>query len=171
MKVPINVRESRIAITGGAGFVGSAIAKRLLTEGVREVVILSRKGAPSAALDDWVARGRLKIVACDIRNRDSVRKALAGCDAVFHQAAIRVTQCAREPHLAYEIMVNGTFNVVSACADLGVKKVVAASSAIVYGEAVTLPISESHPVQGTTPYAIAKIQNESVLSFYWKHFG
>jgi len=171
MTAPINVRESRIAITGGAGFVGSAIARRLLREGAREVVVLSRKGMASAALHDWMPSGRLKIVPCDIRNRDSVRKALVGCDAVFHQAAIRVTQCAREPHLAYEIMVNGTFNVVSACADLGVKKVVAASSAIVYGEARSLPISESHPVQGATPYAIAKIQNESVLSFYWKHFG
>ncbi len=171
MNESIKYRDSRIAITGGAGFVGSAIAKRLLTEGVPEVVVLSRSGTVPTSLEDWTASGRLKILACDIRNRDSVRKALAGCDAVFHQAAIRVTQCAREPHLAYEIMVNGTFNVVSACADLGVKKIVAASSAIVYGEALTLPISESHAVQGTTPYAIAKIQNESVLSFYWKHFG
>jgi nucleoside-diphosphate-sugar epimerase len=160
MKESINVRDSRIAITGGTGFVGSAIARRLLSEGVREVVVLSRRGAAPPNLKDCMPSGRLKIVACDIRNRDSVRRALAGCDAVFHQAAIRVTQCAREPHLAYEIMVNGTFNVVSACVDLGVKKVVAASSAIVYGEAATLPISESHPVQGTTPYAIAKIQNE-----------
>src|SRR5258706_3688928 len=152
MKDLINVRESRIAITGGAGFIGSSIARRLLNEGVREVLVLSRKGVAPPALEDWTTSGRLTIIRCDIRNRDRVRKALAGCDAVFHQAGMRVTQCAREPHLAYELMVNGTFNVVSACADLGVKKVVAASSAIVYGEAVTLPISESHPVQGTTPY-------------------
>src|SRR5262245_10735470 len=115
MKEWINVREARIAITGGAGFIGRAIAKRLLTEGVREVIVLSRKGVAPPAFEEWRASGRLKIIRCDIRDRDKVREALAGCDAVFHQAAIRVTQGAREPQLASEIMVNGTFHVVSAC--------------------------------------------------------
>src|SRR5207253_651134 len=111
-----------------------------LMEGVPEVIVLSRRGQLPPWLEDWRPNGRLKAVVCDIRNRDSVLKALTGCDAVFHQAALRVTRCAQEPHLAYEIMVCGTSNVLAACVVLGVKKIVAASSVIVYGEAVKLPI-------------------------------
>ncbi len=162
---------SRIAITGGAGFIGSAIAKRLLMEGIPEVAVLSRRGRLPPSLEDWRGNGRLRAVACDIRNRETVLKALMGCDAVFHQAALRVTQCAREPHQAHEIMAYGTSNVIAACVVLGVKKVIAASSAIVYGEALTLPISELHPLQDTTAYGLAKIQNETLLNSYWKHFG
>src|SRR2546422_291221 len=171
MNESLNLHQSRIAITGGTGFVGSAIAKRLLIGGIREVIVLSRRGQLPLSLESWRSSGRLKVVACDIRNRESVLKALTGCDAVFHQAALRVTQCAREPELACEIMVDGTANVVAACTVLGVKKIVAASSAIVYGEAVTLPISESHPLQDTTLYGIEKIHNEGLLHSYWKHFG
>jgi len=171
MNEALNFRPFRIAITGGTGFIGSAIAQRLLTEGVPEVVVLSRRGQSPPWLADWMRSGRLKSVACDIRDRDSVMKALSGCDAVFHQAAVRVTRCAQEPHQAYEIMLYGTSNVLAACAVLGVKKIVAASSVVVYGEAVKLPIPESHPLHDTTSYGIAKIQNESLLHSYWKQFG
>jgi len=166
-----NSRPSRVAITGGAGFVGSAIAKRLLIEGVPEVILLSRSGRSPHSLEDWKSTGRLKMVTGDIRNRETLLKALIGCDAVFHQAALRVTQCEREPELAYEIMMQGTSNVVAACTVLGVKKVVAASSAIVYGEAIKLPIQETHPLRDTTLYGISKMQNESLLCSYSKHFG
>src|SRR5437870_11174576 len=114
MNESYNFRPSRIAITGGTGFIGSAIAKRLLMEGVPEVIVLSRRGQLPPWLEDWRPNGRLKAVVCDIRNRDSVLKALTGCDAVFHQAALRVTRCAQEPHLAYEIIVCGTSNVLAA---------------------------------------------------------
>ena len=125
MNEALNFRPFRIAITGGTGFIGSAIAQRLLTEGVPEVVVLSRRGQSPPWLADWMRSGRLKSVACDIRDRDSVMKALSGCDAVFHQAAVRVTRCAQEPHQAYEIMLYGTSNVLAACAVLGVKKKIA----------------------------------------------
>jgi UDP-glucose 4-epimerase len=162
---------SRVAITGGSGFVGGAIAKRLLLEGCPEVLLLSRRGVSPLSFESCAGSGRLKIVACDIRDRAAVLRALAGCDALFHQAAIRVTHSVRDPCLAYDIMMHGTCNILSACADHGVKKVVAASSAVIYGDAQVLPISESHPVEGATPYAIAKIQNESLLRFYKKDFG
>jgi len=171
MNESFNFRQSRIAITGGAGFVGSAIAKRLLIEGVPEVILLSRSGKLPPSFEPWRGSGRVWALACDIRNRETLLKALMGCHAVFHQAALRVTQCAREPSLAYEIMIDGTSNVIAACTVLGVKKIVAASSAIVYGEAVTLPISEWHPLDDTTLYGISKIHNESLLRSYWKQFG
>jgi UDP-glucose 4-epimerase len=170
MNPSANCPYSRVAITGGSGFVGGAIAKRLLIEGCPEVLLLSRRGVPPLSLENWTRTDRLQVIACDIRDRNAVGQALAGCDAVFHQAAIRVTHSVRDPSLAYDIMMHGTCNVLSASADHGVKKVIAASSAAIYGEAQALPISESHPVEGTTPYAIAKIQNECLLSFYRRHF-
>src|SRR5258708_34501712 len=110
MNEPFNVRESHVAITGGAGFFGSAIAKRLLVEGIPEVIILSRSGRLPLSLENWRESGRVKAVACDIRNREDVREALTGCHAVFHQAALRVTQCAREQGLAHDMIVIGTDN-------------------------------------------------------------
>jgi UDP-glucose 4-epimerase len=163
----LDLQRSRIAITGGMGFVGGAIAKRLLMEGATEVVLLGRHQRVPTALQEWLSTGRLRTAICDIRKPDEVRRALAGCDAVFHQAALRVTACAREPDLALEIMVAGAANVFSACADLGVKKVVAASSAIAYGEATSLPISEDHPLRDTSVYAVAKVHNEQLLASLW----
>ena len=89
-------------------------------------------------------RGRSGLVEGDIRDRDLVTGLMAGIDLVFHQAAIRITQCAAEPRLALEVLVDGTFNVVEAAADAGVRKVVAASSASVYGLAEEFPTTEQH---------------------------
>jgi len=83
----LNFHPSRIAITGGSGFVGSAIAKRLLMENIPQVVLLSRRGQLPPSLQDWRRDSRLSAVACDIRDRESLLRALMGCDAVFHQAA------------------------------------------------------------------------------------
>lgn len=163
--------QSRIAVTGGMGFIGSAIARRLLKEGVREVVLLGPRDRLPPLLEEWKDSGRLVIMKGDIRNPQEVSRALEGCDAVFHQAALRVTQAACEPRLAHEIMVDGTFNVVSACVDLGVKKIVAASSATLYGEAESLPISETHPLHDTSIYSIFKVQNEMLLRSFWENFG
>jgi len=161
----------RVGVTGGAGFVGGAVVRRLLAEGVPEVVVLSGAGRLPPFRRAWRDRGRLKCIAGDIRNIEHVRSALAGCDAVVHQAALRVTQCAREPRLGFETMVQGTANVVSACVEYGVRKLVAASSAIVYGDALSLPISEIHPLRDTSVYGLAKIHNEDLLNIYWKNHG
>ena len=100
----------------------------------------------------------------DIRDAELVRSVMAGIDVVFHQAAIRITQCASEPRLAIDVLVNGTYEIVEAAADAGVRKIVAASSASVYGLAEKFPTAESHhPYANDTLYGAAKTFNEGLL--------
>ncbi len=170
-KNPEKIKNSRILITGGLGVIGCAIAKRLLKEGVREVIAFDVKNEIPAAFQEIEGRERLRILTGDIRNPEHVRAAIAGCDYVFHQAALRVTFCAKEPRLAHEVMVDGTFNVASACLEHKVKKVIAASSAIVYGEPEYLPLDEKHPLHDTTLYGVFKTANESLFRSFWKNEG
>src|SRR5689334_23459525 len=104
---------------------------------------------------------RLRVVEGDIRDRALVAELMDGVDYLFHQAAIRITQCAEEPRLALEVLVDGTYNVLEAAVDAGVRKVVAASSASVYGMADEFPTTESqHPYHNRTMYGAAKTFNE-----------
>src|SRR5690606_39440975 len=117
-----------------------------------EVVVLDnfvrgRRENLAAALE----RGNVEVVEGDIRDRRLVRELTEGADLVFHQAAIRITQCAEEPRLALEVLVDGTFNVVEAAAAAGVEEVVAASSASVPGVAGHFPTTGDHPPYNPRP--------------------
>lgn len=142
---------------------GSAIAHRLLREGAREVVVFDLARELPGILQDEAFKNRLRVLTGDIRLSEDVNRAIAGADYVFHEAGLRVTQCARDPRLAHEVLVDGTFHVVSACAEYRVKKLVFASSAIVYGEPIRLPLDEDHPVHDTTLYGAFKIANENLM--------
>src|SRR6185503_13701111 len=123
-----------------------------------------------AALD--AGGGRVRIVPGDIRDREALARALDGVDFVFHQAAIRINQCAEEPRLALEVLVEGTFNVLEAAVAAGVTKVVAASSASVYGMADEFPTTERHhPYNNRTLYGSAKAFNEGLLRSFNDMFG
>ena len=117
----------RVLITGGAGTVGSAIADAVVRAGAAEVIVFDQmtRGRPENLR--WaVEHGPVQLVAGDIRDRDAVADVMAGISVVFHQAAIRITQCAEEPRLAHEVLVDGTFNVAEAAVSAGVGKVVLA---------------------------------------------
>jgi len=163
----------RILITGGAGFIGSHIADRLASEGVGEIIVLDnfvrgRRENLAAAR----ARARVTIVEGDIRDRQLVAETMRGVDVVFHQAAIRITHCAEDPRLALEVLVDGTFNVLEAAVDAGVRKVVAASSASVYGAAEDFPTAGSHHHYGNrTIYGAAKSFNEGLLRSFNEMYG
>ena len=119
-----------------------------------------------------MANGPITLVEGDIRDRTSVTEAMDGIDLVFHQAAIRITQCAEEPRLALEVMVDGTFNVLEAAVTAGVQKVVAASSASVYGLADHFPTTERHhPYNNRTIYGAAKCFNEGLLRSFSEMYG
>jgi UDP-glucose 4-epimerase len=154
-----------VLVTGGAGTIGSTIVDQLLAADVAEVRILDnlvrgRRGNLRQVLAD----PRLRLVVGDLRDRDLVHDLSHGCDLVFHQAALRITQCAEEPRLALEVLVDGTFNVVEAAADQRVGKLVAASSASVYGLAEHFPTRENHhPYDNDTFYGAAKTFNEGML--------
>jgi nucleoside-diphosphate-sugar epimerase len=159
------IEDSRALVTGGAGTIGSTIVDQLIEAGAAEVVVLDNfvRGR-QANLRSAVASGRVRVVEGDIRDRDLVRSLMDGIDVLFHQAAIRITQCAEEPRLALQVLVDGTYEVIEAAADLGVRKVVAASSASVYGMATQFPTTEDHhPYANDTFYGAAKTFNEGML--------
>jgi UDP-glucose 4-epimerase len=156
---------ARVLITGGAGLVGSHIADRLIDAGVDEVIILDNfTRGKIENLASALGSGRVRLIDGDIRNREVLASAMPGIDVVYHQAAIRITQCAEDPRLAVDVLVNGTFNVLEAAVAASVGKVVAASSASIYGAAEQFPTPESHhPYGNRTVYGAAKAFNESLL--------
>jgi UDP-glucose 4-epimerase len=114
----------------------------------------------------------LTVIEGDICDRDLLSKIMAGIDLVFHQAAIRITQCAEDPRLAVDVLVEGTFNVLEAAVKAGVKKVVAASSASIYGVAESFPTAERHhPYDNRTVYGAAKSFNEALLRSFHEMYG
>jgi len=156
---------ARVLVTGGAGTIGSTIVDQLLDAGVAHVTVLDNlvRGR-EANLAGAFETGRVQLVKGDIRDREVVGRVTRGMDVVFHQAAIRITQCAEEPRLALEVLVDGTFNVIEAAVANKVGKVVAASSASVYGLAETFPTSERHHHHNNdTFYGAAKSFNEGML--------
>jgi UDP-glucose 4-epimerase len=118
------------------------------------------------------SKGSVNVVEGDIGDRELLAATMSGIDLVFHLAAIRITQCAQEPRLAVDVLVNGTFNVVDAAMKAGVKKIVASSSASVYGLAEQFPTPEAHhPYKNRTLYGAAKVFNEGLLRSFHDMYG
>ncbi len=159
------IKGQRCLVTGGAGTIGSTIVDQLVAADAAEVIVLDnlvrgRRDNLAGAL----AAGNVRLAEGDIRDRGLVTSLMTGIDLVFHQAAIRITQCATEPRLALEVLVDGTYEIVEAAAGAGVRKVVAASSASVYGLAEEFPTPErQHPYDNDTLYGAAKTFNEGLL--------
>ncbi len=162
-----------VLVTGGAGTIGSTIVDQLLVAGASKVVVLDnlvrgRRENLAHALAD----GRVELVVGDLRDRDLVHDVTRGRDVVFHQAAIRITQCAEEPRLALEVLVDGTFTVLEAAVEHKVQKLVAASSASVYGLAEEFPTGERHHHHNNdTLYGAAKSFNEGMVRSFRAMYG
>jgi UDP-glucose 4-epimerase len=161
-------RLGRVLITGGAGTIGSNLADLLVRADAEEILILDNFVRGRRDNLDWaVANGRVTIVEGDICDRSLVRDLMRGVDVCFHQAALRITQCAAEPRLALEVLVDGSFNVVEAAAEEDVRRFVAASSASIYGLAETFPTAENHhPYANDTLYGASKTFLEGLLRSY-----
>jgi UDP-glucose 4-epimerase len=159
----MSLTGARVVVTGGAGNVGSHIVDAVIAVGAREVIALDAlvRGVPEN-LAPALATGKARLVELDIRDREAVRANIEGADIVFHQAALRWTRCQEHPRECQEVMVDGTFNVLEAAADAKVKRVVLASSAVVYGEPKRLPMDEDQPLAATTVYGAAKVANEQM---------
>ena len=160
-----NLKNSRVLITGGAGFVGSFIADLLVDEGVKEIILLdnfvrgSKKNVEKA-----LSSGIVTLVEGDICDIELLNALFENVEYCFHMAALRITRCAENPREALEVMFDGTFNVIEACIQHQVKKIVAASSASIYGQAEIFPIHENHhPYNNRTLYGAAKTANELML--------
>ena len=166
------IKGARFLVTGGAGFVGSAIVDQLLDAGAAEVRVLDNfvRGTWSN-LSTALETGRASVIEGDIRNAALVDRACERIDYVFHEAALRITQCADVPREAVEVLIGGTLNVLESAVRHGLKKVVAASSASVYGEPSYLPIDEGHPFNNRTMYGAGKIASEQLLRAYFTASG
>jgi len=159
------IKGSRCLVTGGAGTIGSTVVDQLAAAGAAEIVVLDnfvrgrRRNLAQALTCDAV-----RVVEGDIRDRALVAELMRGIDVAFHLAAIRITQCASEPRLALEVLVDGTYDIVEAAAAAGVRKVIVSSSASVYGLATRFPTPEDHhPYANDTLYGAAKTFNEGLL--------
>jgi UDP-glucose 4-epimerase len=166
------IEDSRILVIGGAGFVGSHIVDQALDAGAAQITVIDDfvRGRHEN-LAGAVASERVEVIDGDIRDAKLIDQLTEGKDIVFHQAALRITQCAAEPVRAVEVMINGTQNVLESAVRHGIKKVIAASSASVYGEPSYLPIDEAHPFNNRTLYGAAKIANEQILRAYAEMHG
>jgi len=168
-----SLQGCRVLITGGAGLVGSHIADLLVKELPKEIVIFDNFVRGQRKNLQWaLANGPVSVIEGDLRDRAALAKTMRSVDIVFHQAAIRITQCAEEPRLAVEVLVDGTLNVLEEAVRAGVKKLVAASSASVYGMAGEFPTTEQHhPYNNRTLYGAAKTFNEGLLRSFYEMYG
>jgi UDP-glucose 4-epimerase len=169
----MDLRNKSVLVTGGAGFVGSHIVDQLLLEGCANIVALDNmvRGRPenlASAMEDR----RVELVVGDIRDHGLLAELVAESDAIFHQAALRITHCAAEPRLAIEVMVHATYDLLELCVEHKIEKLIAASSASVYGEADSFPITETHhPYNNRTIYGAAKLFNEGLLRSFSDMYG
>jgi UDP-glucose 4-epimerase len=166
------IEDSRVLVTGGAGFVGSHIVDQLTAEPVREILVLdnlvrgTRNSLAGALQDD-----RVTLVEGSVENMDLLHDLMRGTDYAFHLAALWLYECVHQPRKALEANVVGTYNVIEAAHEAGVKKVVYSSSASVYGNAVEEPMTEEHPFHNRTMYGATKIAGEQFFRAFHERNG
>jgi UDP-glucose 4-epimerase len=167
----MTLQDSKILVIGGAGFIGSHIVDQLIQEKPAEIRVLDNLiRGKEANLASARSRASIKLIKGSIMDLDTLRNAVKDCDYVFHLAALWLGECVSNPRAALDVNVGGTFNVIEACRDAGVKKVVYSSSASVYGNALQIPMTEDHPFNNRTFYGATKVAGEQFFrSFYDMH--
>jgi UDP-glucose 4-epimerase len=168
------LEHSRVLVIGGAGFIGSYVVSELLKEPVQEVLIYDNftRGKMEnirPSLED--KRCRVFPLGGDIRDIDILDKAFVGIDYVFHLAAMWLLHCKDFPRTAFHVNIEGTFNVLEACVNHKIKKLIYSSSASVYGDAIEVPMTESHPFNNRNFYGSTKIAGESMCTAFHDRYG
>lgn len=161
----------RLMVIGGGGLVGSHIVDQLIREPVSEIVVFDNfvRGT-RANLAKASQSPKVRIVEASMMDVQRLRKEMEGMDGVFLLASLWLGECVNDPRSAWEVNTLGTWNVVETCVDLGVKRVVYSSSASVYGNALTTPMTEDHPFNNRTTYGATKIANEQMFrAIYEQH--
>jgi UDP-glucose 4-epimerase len=163
-----------LVVIGGAGLIGSHTVDQLLQEDVGEIVIYDNfcrgtRDNLTAALKD--PRVKVFEIGGDICQSDILAAALKGADGVFHFAALWLLQCHEFPRSAFDVNIRGTFNVIEACVQQGVKRLVYSSSASVYGDAMEEPMTEDHPFNNTNFYGATKVAGEQMCRSFYHRYG
>ncbi len=169
----MDLKGKKLVVVGGAGLIGSHTVDELLKEDIKELVIYDNfvrgtHGNIETALKD--PRVRVFEIGGDICQRDILNEAFKGADGVFHFAALWLLQCHEFPRSAFNVNVEGTFNILDACVQQGVKRLVYSSSASVYGDAVREPMDEEHPFNNTNFYGATKIAGEAMARAYYHRY-
>jgi nucleoside-diphosphate-sugar epimerase len=168
----LTCKYARALVTGGAGFIGSHIADRLLENGFEVTVLDDLSNARLENINAHTGRSDFHFIEGDIRDLETVKKAVRKVDVVFHEAAfVGVQESIRKPLLTNDVNVNGTLNLLEASLQSNVKRLILASSAAVYGEPQASPISEDSPVHLNSPYAVSKLTSEHYAKAYHKIYG
>ena len=162
----------RVLVTGGAGFIGSHLVERLLVEGHAVRVLDDFSSGRRENLAFAKPSAALEVIEGDIRDARSVETAVAGVDGVFHEAAlVSVPRSVENPELSCAINAHGTVRVFDAARRARVRRIVFASSAAVYGDAATLPVTESEPVRPLSPYGLDKRYTEQLAVLHHALYG
>jgi UDP-glucose 4-epimerase len=170
----MDLNGSRVLVTGGCGLIGSTTIDILLRECSPERIVIF-DNLTRGSLDNVkqaLKDRRVTLIKGDIRDVAETHRVMEGMDAVVHMATLRITACAAEPRAALEVMCDGSFNVLEAAQAKGVKKVVTASTASVYGLAVTFPTREDHHTYNNrTWYGASKVMLEGLLRAFNDMYG
>jgi UDP-glucose 4-epimerase len=162
----------RVLLVGGAGLIGSHLTDELLHTDVAEIVIFDDFSRGTRAnLADALNDSRVRIVVGDIADKAALVEAMQGIDGVFLLSALWLLQCAEDPRAGHDVNVTGNLNVVDACREAGVQRLVFSSSASVYGNARTSPMTEDHPLDNRTFYGATKVALEQMLRSYNEMYG
>ena len=167
----MNWSNKRVMVTGAGGFLGSHLVEQLLAEGaeVRAFVRYNSRGDPGLLrLIQTKDRSRLEIVAGDLRDENAICKAVEASQIIFHMGAmISIPYSYRHPVEVAETNFMGTLNILVACRDYKVERLIHTSSSEVYGTALQVPIKESHPLQGQSPYSASKIGADKLAESFF----
>lgn len=170
----MELKNSKVLVIGGAGFIGGFVVRELLKHDVKEVIIYDNfTRGKYININDCLQDPRCTVYPFggDIRELDVLDKAMEGVDYVFHLAAMWLLHCMDFPRTAFDVNVGGTFNVLEACVKHKVKKLVYSSSASVYGDAVEVPMTESHPFNNKNFYGATKISGEAMCTAFHDRYG
>jgi UDP-glucose 4-epimerase len=170
----MNLKNKNILVIGGAGFIGSFVVSELLKTKVGKVIIYDNfaRGKKSNLMDA-LGDPRCEIYpnGGDVRDIDTLNDAMKGCDAVVHLAAMWLLHCKDFPRTAFHVNIEGTFNVLEACVQNNIKRLVYSSSASVYGDAAEVPMTENHPFNNKNFYGASKIAGEAMCRAYYDRYG
>ena len=170
----MDINDKKVLVIGGAGFIGSFVVAELLKYNVGQVIIYDNFArGKKDNLFDSLKDHRCQIYpnGGDVRDIDTLNDAMAGCDGVIHLAAMWLLHCKDFPRTAFNVNIEGTFNVLEACVNNKVKRLVYSSSASVYGDAMEVPMTESHPFNNKNFYGATKIAGEAMCRAYYDRYG